>query len=154
MKGQEGLSGSSPLRADGSLGCQAGRLNWVSSGQRQTRGDYWGSSPLKSDGFRVVRQERLVWVCSGQKTPKESLKLKGDYQARVYSHQMVLLTVRQGAGVREQWPKTFKEKSAYRCTHCALCPSSPCSLSGACPVGTSKPPQCKVSSSLRKRNNI
>ncbi len=39
---QRGLSGSSPLRPNYSCDSQAGRLDCVSSGQRQTKGDYRG----------------------------------------------------------------------------------------------------------------
>jgi hypothetical protein len=39
---------------------------------------------------------RLDCVSSGQKTSKESLKLKGDYQARVHSDQTVVAVRREG----------------------------------------------------------
>jgi hypothetical protein len=35
-------------------------------------------------------------------------KAKGDYQAQVYSDQMVLVIVRQEAGPVAWWPKTLK----------------------------------------------
>jgi hypothetical protein len=68
-------------------------------------------SALRSDGSWVVRRGRLDRMSSGQKTLKESPKLKGYYQARVHSSQMVLVVVSRVAGPGEQWPKTLKEKS-------------------------------------------
>jgi hypothetical protein len=70
-KSQGGLSGPSLLRSDDSRDSQAGRLDYVSSGQKQNQGGLLGLGPLRSDGSQVSLG-RLGCVSSGQKTFKES----------------------------------------------------------------------------------
>ncbi len=67
----------------------------MSSGQKQTKGDY--RDQAQSDQMvLLVRRWRLDCVSSGQKTLKESIKLKRDYKTKVHPGQMVLVVVRQG----------------------------------------------------------
>jgi hypothetical protein len=61
-----GPSGSSPLRSNGSHDGQAGRLDWMTRGQRhsklsQAQGELPGSSPLRSDGSHG--SQTRGWTC-------------------------------------------------------------------------------------------
>jgi hypothetical protein len=93
---QGGQSGSNPLRLDESRDSLLGRLDCLSSGQRQTKGGLQGSSPLRSDGSWVIRRGRLDCTSISQKTLEESLLLNMDYKSPVQSGQMILMVVRQG----------------------------------------------------------
>ncbi len=55
----------------------------------------------------VLGTVRLDLNKGSQRLSKLSL-LKGGHQARVHLDQKVLMIVRQEAGPRERWPKTFK----------------------------------------------
>jgi hypothetical protein len=90
MKAKRGLSGLKPLRSVGSSESQAG-----SSGQRQT-----------TMGTTGVESTQIIWFLGSQmdearlceqwpEDTQKSPKLKGDYQARVCSGQMVPMVVRQ-----------------------------------------------------------
>jgi hypothetical protein len=89
-------------------------LDWVHSGQMVfeiVRWRIWAAwavaksnsrgpsslSPLRSDGSRDGQAGRLYCMNGGQKTLKAKLNLKGDYQARAHSGQMVVVVIRQGS---------------------------------------------------------
>jgi hypothetical protein len=59
--------------------------------------------------FSGQSDERLDLKRGSQRHSKLS-QLKGGYQARVYSDQMVLVMARQEAGPCERWPKTLTEE--------------------------------------------
>jgi hypothetical protein len=87
---KEKPSGWSLCRSDGSHDGQG------HSKLSKSQGGLPGLSPLRSDGSRGNQMGRLDCVSGGQKTLRTKLNLKGDFQVRVHSGQMVLVVVNQG----------------------------------------------------------
>jgi hypothetical protein len=65
-----------------------------------------GSGPFRSDGSHDGKAGG--WTLWAVAKRHSNLGLKGDYQAQVYSDQMVLMVVKREAELRERWPKTLK----------------------------------------------
>ncbi len=84
---------------------------------KSNSGGLSGLNPLRSDCSCDDQAGRLDCTSGGQKTHKYKLNLKGDYQSRVHTSQMVLLVVRQGgwARLRKRWPKTLQGELENDC---------------------------------------
>ncbi len=86
------------------------REQWL----KATQGGPSGSSPLRSDGSHDGQAGRLDCWELVSKDAQNKLNLKGDYQAPVYSGQMLLVVVRQGGGTAVTVAKDAQERAGKR----------------------------------------